>query len=45
MGLDDGLMKGLGVLVKDLGEWCVLGWFGVIWGCLELKSRVRGEEK
>ena len=44
MGLDDGLMKDLDVLVKDLGERCVLGWFGVIWRCLELKGHVRGEE-
>ena len=33
MGLDDGLMKGLDVLVKDLGERCVLGRFGVVWEC------------
>ena len=33
MGLDDGLMKGLGDLVKDFGERFVLGCFGVIWGC------------
>ena len=33
MGLDDDLMKDLDVLVKDLGERCVLGRFGVVWEC------------
>ena len=43
--LDGDLMEVLSDLVKDLGERCVLGRFGVKWECLELKGHGRGARK
>ena len=46
LGLDGDLMEALGDnLMKEFGERLILGCFGVMWECLELKSHARGEVK